>query len=367
MRRAAPLLGLLLAVAALLFLYRVAELFLLLFVAGLIAVYLDALEDPFTRHLRIPRVAALLLALGVTLAGVAGIVALLAPPLVRQTDDLITSVPRYLSALDELLRGLADRYPVLRRAGLVSNDRGFVTTALLGLADFVRTGIIPYATATGRIVIDGIAVVVMALYLAVRPSMYRDGMVALVPPRHRALARTILTDLAATWRSWVMAQLTAMVLLAVLTAVGLWALDVPYWLAFGIFTGLVALVPFFGTLVSTLLPALLVLGDRGFLAFLAVASVGVVVHVIEANLVAPVIMHRRVSLPPVLTILSVLVMAELAGPVGLVVAVPTLAAAMVLVRHILLGSIYGDPPGALAEVLAHQSATPPPPRTPPAA
>jgi predicted PurR-regulated permease PerM len=153
-----------------------------------------------------------------------------------------------------------------------------------------------------------------------------------------------------------MAQLMAMVLLGVLTAIGLWVLDVPYWLAFGIFAGLAALVPFFGTLFSTLLPALLVLGERGFLAFLAVASVGVVVHLIEANIVGPLLMQRQVALPPVLTILSVLVMAELAGPVGLVVAVPALATVMVLVRHVLLKHVYGDagpapdavasPPGA---------------------
>jgi predicted PurR-regulated permease PerM len=76
--------------------------------------------------------------------------------------------------------------------------------------------------------------------------------------------------------------------------------------------------------------------------------VGVVVHLIEANLVAPILMHRQVRLPPVLTILSVLVMAELAGPIGLVVAVPTLATVMVLVRHILLRHVYGDTAGAAA-------------------
>jgi predicted PurR-regulated permease PerM len=70
--------------------------------------------------------------------------------------------------------------------------------------------------------------------------------------------------------------------------------------------------------------------------------VGVVVHLVEANLVAPILMHRRVALPPVLTILSVLVMAKLAGPVGLIVAVPALATVMVLVRHILIGRVYGD-------------------------
>lgn len=340
--------------------YRIAELLLLVFIAALIAVYLDALEDPLTRHLRLPRVVALLLALALTLAALAGVVALLAPPLVQQTDELVAAVPRYLSDLDGVIRRLADRYPVLRRAGFASNERGLMTTALLGVADFVRTGIIPYVTTTGRVLIDAVAVVVMAMYMAVRPSLYRDGIVALVPPRHRPATREILADLGATLRAWVMAQLVAMVLLAILTAIALWILDVPYWLAFGIFTGIVALVPFFGTLVSTLVPALLVLGERGFLAFLAVASVGVVVHLVEANLVAPILMHRRVALPPVLTILSVLVMAKLAGPIGLIVAVPALATVMVLVRHILIGRVYGGD-GAVSVVGGQPSAVGPQP------
>jgi predicted PurR-regulated permease PerM len=67
-----------------------------------------------------------------------------------------------------------------------------------------------------------------------------------------------------------------------------------------------------------------------------------VVHVIEANLVDPLIMERQVSLPPVLTIASVLVMGTLFGVIGLVVAVPILALAVVVVRHVVHGEIYGD-------------------------
>src|SRR5207247_11000386 len=117
-------------------------------------------------------------------------------------------------------------------------------------------------------------------------------------------------------------------------ALGLWALGVPYWLAFGIFTGLVAVVPFFGTMVSTLLPALVVVGTGDWLRVLAVIALGVAVHVLEANVVVPRIMQRQVSLPPVLTIASVLTMGTLIGVVGLVVAVPVLAVTMVVVRHI---------------------------------
>jgi predicted PurR-regulated permease PerM len=79
-----------------------------------------------------------------------------------------------------------------------------------------------------------------------------------------------------------------------------------------------------------------------------VAALGVLVHLIEANLVAPQVMERQVNLPPVLTIAGVLLMGRLFGTIGLLVAVPILAVIMVLLRHILLGEVNGDPVSALA-------------------
>src|SRR2546421_11045928 len=99
-----------------------------------------------------------------------------------------------------------------------------------------------------------------------------------------------------------------MMVLALLTALGLWGLGVPYWLAFGIFTGLVAVVPFFGTMVSTLLPALFVVGTGDWLRVLAVIVLGVAGHVAEGNVVVPRIMPRHGSPPPGLTLASVLTM-----------------------------------------------------------
>jgi predicted PurR-regulated permease PerM len=341
-RRAAPLALVLLLAAISLFVYRIASLLLLVFISALIAVYLSALTDLVVRWLRLPRPLALLAAVLATAAALVGVGALLAPPLAQQTHDLIAAIPRYLADLDAMIAVWTRSIPLLGRAGLTSGETGVVSSALRDGFEFVRRSILITATATGVVAVEGIAVVVMAIYLAIRPSLYQEGLLALVPPRHRSFARAILLDLAATLRAWVAAQLLAMVALALLTGIGLWLLNVPYWLAFAIFTGVVALIPFFGTLFSTLLPALLVLPDRGLLAALAVASVGVVVHLAEANLVGPIVMHRRVSLPPVLTILSVLVAAELAGLEGMVVAVPALASTVVLVRHLLIHGAYRE-------------------------
>ena len=267
---------------------------------------------------------------------------LLAPAVVQQTDDLIQAVPRYLQALDVWIANLAAGSDVLRRTELSEPGTGFVSEALSEAADFVRRGFVGYAAVTGMVIIDAIAVIAMAIYLSVQPHIYLDGIVSVVAPRHRMIAREILIDIGATIRHWVGAQLLAMVVLAVATGIGLSLLRVPYWLAFSIFAGVAVMVPFFGTITSTLLPALLVLPDRGPLAAFAVAMVGVVVHLIEANVVHPLIMQHRVALPPALTILSVLVMGALAGLLGMVVAVPLLATIVVLVRHIIIYQTYGE-------------------------
>src|SRR3989441_1111100 len=277
-----------------------------------------------------------------TLAAVVGIGALLVPPVIDQTQALISGLPQTLTNIQNVIAAWAREYPVLRNTELANPQSGLVAGLIDDATNFLRGSILPYVTAGGKLFIEGASVVVMALYLARQPRLYRDGILALVSPKHRPVAARILDDLGATLRAWVVGQLLAMMVLALLTALGLWVLGVPYWLAFGIFTGLVAVVPFFGTMVSTLLPALFVVGTGDWLRVLAVIVLGVAVHVAEANVVVPRIMQRQGSLPPVLTIASVLTMGALIGVVGLVVAVPVLAVTMVVVRHVVQGQIYGD-------------------------
>jgi predicted PurR-regulated permease PerM len=108
----------------------------------------------------------------------------------------------------------------------------------------------------------------------------------------------------------------------------------------------VVIVPFFGTLIGTLLPALFVLGGDGFAGigagghFLLVVALGVVVHIIEGNFVLPLITAKRVEIPPVMSMMSVLIVAKLFGVFGVVVAVPMAAVVMVLIRRVVIHRVY---------------------------
>src|SRR6185503_3224704 len=324
------------------FVIRVVEILLLVFLAVLLAVYLSAITDSLERRFRVRRWAGLTIAVIVTIAGVAGIGVLLVPPVVDQTQALIGGLPQTLTNIQDVLARWARQYPTLARTELANPSSGLVAGLIADAVGFVRGSFLGYVRGGGKVFIEGASVLVMALYMARQPRLYSNGLNSLISPRYRSIAARVAQDISMTLRAWVVGQLLAMAVLASLTALGLFVLGVPYWLAFGIFTGLVAIVPFFGTLVSTLLPALFMVASGDWVQVLLVILLGVVVHIFEANIVVPRIMQHKVDLPPVLTIASVLIMGKLLGPIGLIVAVPFLCVVMVLVRHILHREIYGE-------------------------
>ncbi len=322
------------AILLLLFIYSTAEILLLLFIAVLFSLYLGAITDTLQRRFSVPRPLGLLMAIVLTVAAVVGIGYLIVPPVAEQTSELITQLPDQLERLEDDLMELAEESPMMANFfGQIEEGESYVGNIAAEVGGYFR-GVVPYLFSGMTFLIHFVSVLVMGIYMTLRPSMYREGLIALAPPVHRELVRDILTDLAVTLRAWIVGQLLAMFSLGVLTWVGLLLLGVPYALAFGVFTGLLAIVPFFGTLVSTLLPAMFVLSQGFAVTAILVALLGVVVHLVEANFIAPMIMERQVSLPPVLTLLSVLVMAHLMELIGLLVAVPVLASALVLVRRI---------------------------------
>ncbi|MGH7459845.1 MAG: AI-2E family transporter [Pseudomonas sp.] len=333
-RAYATFFGILLIALLLLFVYSVAEILLLLFVAILFSIYLSWITEIFQRRLGAPRWLGLIAALALTTLAVVGIGALMIPPLVEQTQELISAMPARLQQLEAQLLELARRSPV---AGQILGGLGpgeSYTGALMQQVGNQMKGFVPYFWSGAGFLIHFISVLVMGIYLALRPALYKEGFIQLAPPMHRELVRDILGDLGRTLRAWIIGQILAMVVLGVLTWIGLEILRVPYALAFGVFTGAVAIVPFFGTLVSTLLPAIFVVGSGGFGYALLIVLLGVVVHLVEANIVLPMIMERQVRLPPVLSILSVLIMAHLLHLIGLLVAVPVLCTAIVIVRRV---------------------------------
>jgi len=178
-------------------------------------------------------------------------------------------------------------------------------------------------------VVAGIVLVIfLTIYLAIDPSTYRRGFLYLVPQRARGRTDEILSAIAVTLRRWLVTQLVAMIVIGVVSTIVLMALKVRAAVPLGILAGLLEFVPTVGPILSAL-PAI----AMGFVdspeKALAVAIAYVGIQFLENHLLIPILMKQGVDLPPALTIIMQALMALIFGILGLLVAVPMLAAIVI--------------------------------------
>src|SRR5207249_7484296 len=164
------------------FVLRVFEVVLLVFLAVLAAVYLSAITDLLEQRFRMPRWAGLVCAVVGSLVILAGAGALILPPVIDQTQALISALPQSFADLQGVIARWAGRYPVLRRTVLADPASGIAVRLIDDAVNYMRGSLLPYVRAGGRLFIEAASVIVMALYLARQPAIYRAGVLALIAP-----------------------------------------------------------------------------------------------------------------------------------------------------------------------------------------
>lgn len=299
---------------------------LLVFAGVLFAILLRTAADWLQSVTRLPNGWALGLTIVLLLIGTMATGWFLVPRVGAQLDELGEQLPQRVEEIESQLKEY--------RWGVWLLDRKPEDLEILGQA----TGVL--STGLGALFALVITLSVGG-YLAVDPWLYTNGILLLVPPRHRPRARDILAALGYTLRWWLIGQLVAMTAVGIMTAFGLWLLGVPLWLTLGLLAFLLDFVPYVGPIVAAVPGVLLALAESPTKA-IYVTIMYIVVQQIESLLLIPFIQKRAVLLPPVLTIISQVVMAVLAGFLGIVFATPLMAVVMILVKMIYVEEILGQ-------------------------
>jgi predicted PurR-regulated permease PerM len=186
-----------------------------------------------------------------------------------------------------------------------------------------------------------VLILFVAIFVAIDSQTYHDGLLHLFPHNTRERAGEVLTATAMMLRRWLLAQFISMIAVGVLTTVVLLLLGIKAAVALGIIAGILEFIPFAGPIIASV-PAI----AMGFLdgpeKAVSVALAYVVIQQLEANLLYPLIMKKGLEIPPVLTIVTQGVMALVFGFIGLLVAVPMLAAAIVPIKMLYVRDVVGD-------------------------
>jgi predicted PurR-regulated permease PerM len=130
-------------------------------------------------------------------------------------------------------------------------------------------------------------------------------------------------------------QMLVMLALGTIYSLGLWLLDLELSMLVGFVAGLASIVPYMGFLVGIIAASAAAFAQFGeasiLLWVLLVFGVG---QAIEGMLLTPMLVGGRIGLHPVAVIFSVLAGGQLAGFVGVLIALPVSAVIMVFLRHI---------------------------------
>lgn len=201
----------------------------------------------------------------------------------------------------------------------------------------------PVLSSTVAVIAGLLVIIFISIYIASDPGLYHRGLMAMFPHRHRKRAGHVLTAMAAMLRRWLVTQLIAMGTIGVVTTSVLLVLHVKAAFALGVIAGLLEFVPTVGPIMSALPAIAMAFLDSPEKALIVgIAYIGI--QFLENHILIPLLMKGGVDLPPVLTILAQALMAMLFGFLGLMCAVPLLAAAMVAVKMLYVDRVIGDAP-----------------------
>jgi len=303
-------------------------LLLAVLITVIIAVALSAAAGVLERRFRIPRQVGAMLALLAGVGVIAGVIALVIPPFIEQTNDFVEDVPGIVDLLRERIRDLTGARP----GEIADRVQGFAE----GYTDDPGRLIGPITSiglSVAGIFAALVLVLITAYYMAIDPDPLLDGMRRLVPPAHRHRADEIMSRLRSSWLGWMRGVAADMLVLGVLLYIGLTIIGLDFAIFFAVLTALLSVIPYFGAFVSALPPVLFAFTDSPGKALL-VLGIYMLVQQVEGNLVIPLVMARTVKLHPAVIAVGVLIVGQLFGFVGLVVAVPILSLIVILVEEL---------------------------------
>lgn len=307
--------------------------FLVLFAGILLAVLLRAPTNWLTSHTPLSEKWAIALSVA-SLAVVLFLLAyLFSVPVAEQAGQLMDTLPQALTRAREWMRRYEWTAPLQPLLGELARIR--IDSQFLGRASGFITSAV---SAIG----GSVVVLFIGVYLAAQPRLYQRGFMHLLPLKSRPRAYEVLDEIAVTLRWWLVGRMVTMVAVGIASGLGLWWLDIPLSFTLAVLSGLLEFIPYIGPTLSAV-PALLVAFNVDVETAFYVLLLYIAIQTAENYLLSPLVEQRAVALPPALVIFATVLLAALAGPLGVILASPLTAVGIVAVKLLYVEDVVEQP------------------------
>jgi len=317
----------LLILLGLFFLYYIKEVLVIAFIAFIIVSAITPMVD-FLEKYHLPRTLVVIVIFLLFITGLFYLFSFLIPAIGDQIKLLTQNIPAY-----------SDRLAFLREKiqHLYGGSEYFLqqekSTILVNLGNSLNENWLNIFSQAGSFIkglVDIVAIFSLAIFLTIQKRSVSNYLKAFIPKRHEGYAVTLMERIQHKMGHWLLGQLALNIIMGILIYTGLYLLEVPYALLLAIIAATFEFIPFIGGILSAILGVLVALSISPVTA-LIVLALYLAVQQFQNHIMAPLVMKQVVGLNPVAVIIAILVGLKIAGPLGIILAIPITAALSVFV------------------------------------
>lgn len=311
-------------------LFYLRDLILIILTAVVIASAIEPATQWSKRHKipRLPSVLGLYILAALTLAGLFYFLFL---PLLGEISTFLNSFPAYTEGLANS-GSFGDFFD---SSGVFGNATGGISLGdivnkINGLLLSFSQGVFSSVSIAFGGVLSLVLIVVLSFYLAVQEDGVGKFLRIITPWPQEKYVVSLWKRSQAKIGLWMQGQVLLAAIIMVLVYLGLLLSGVEHALLLAVAAGVFEIIPLFGPIIAAIPAVLVAFVGGGMSKALLVAGLFLIIQQFENQLIYPLVVKKVVGVPPMVSIIALLVGAELAGFLGILIAVPMAAIVMEL-------------------------------------
>ncbi|HEX6923359.1 MAG TPA: AI-2E family transporter [Bacillales bacterium] len=253
------------------------------------------------------------------------------PYLIEQLKMLGQQIPDFVDMYRHWIYEFYDRTSDMPET-VHDRFRDFLQSVESYVSDLI-TGIIQVLKGLAKSIFTFLVVPVLVFYFLNDFPRIKKTTASIVPEKWHARGTRMLADIDESLGGYIRGQFFVCFVLGVIATFSFWLLGVPYYVLLGVVVGITDLIPYFGPILGTI-PAALVAATVSWKMLIFVVVLIFVLQFIEGNLLSPFIVGKSLHMHPIMIIFALFLGGEVAGLIGLLLAVPAFAVARVIFLHL---------------------------------
>lgn len=253
---------------------------------------------------------------------------LLWKPIKEQAQLLAENVPNYIASVNSLYENALLHFGMSDQFKLSPADFQNIGNAIFHRTLDVGAGVL-------GIMLNAVLVLFLTTYFVMNSHRIWDNLLKWVPPDHRSKAASLIGPVGNRMGGYVRGQALVSTAVATFFAIGFSLIGLKYALVLGLVAGVLNLVPFVGSMITTVFAVVIAANQSWLMAAMTVALFALE-QTIESNFIVPVLLGSQVELDPLIVLLAILIGGTLGGAIGALIAVPITSALLLIAQELYL-------------------------------